>query len=182
MSLSLGDLVSHRSVFDLSHDRKLSFNFGKLYPVFCEDVIPGDTWTCSSDIFVRCMPLLTPVMHQVNIHVEFFFVPNRLVWRFHSSVQNTQMYNWALTQSSSVNAWEMFITGYATDAKPYSISDPQVYEQAIPRPPQLYTFRTDSGYCTGQTGSGSRCSPNTSVLSCHYHSLMLRIHISFTYH
>ena len=69
-----------RNVFNLSHERRTSASFGKLIPVFCEEVLPGDTWQVSTESFVRAMPMLAPLMHRVNIYTHFFFVPNRLVW------------------------------------------------------------------------------------------------------
>ncbi len=33
-----------RTAFDLSHEVKLTCDFGELVPFFCQDVIPGDTF------------------------------------------------------------------------------------------------------------------------------------------
>jgi len=77
------------SVFDLSQERKLSCNFGKLVPIYVQDVIPGDKFRVNTEIMMRLAPLTAPVMHRVNVFTHFFFVPNRLVW----------------------SGWEDFITG-----------------------------------------------------------------------
>lgn len=69
-----------RNVFDMSHEFRCTAKFGALLPVFCEEVLPGDTWQIKTDSFVRAMPMLAPLMHRVNIYTHFFFVPNRLVW------------------------------------------------------------------------------------------------------
>lgn len=69
-----------RNVFNLSHEHRTTCNFGELIPVFCEEVLPGDTWQINTEIFARAMPMLAPLMHRVNIYTHFFFVPNRLVW------------------------------------------------------------------------------------------------------
>ena len=68
-----------RNVFNLSHERKFSCNMGKLIPIFVEDLVPGDVFRNSSEIFMRFAPMLAPVMHRVNVYTHFFFVPNRLV-------------------------------------------------------------------------------------------------------
>ena len=68
------------SVFDLSHEHKLSCHMGKLIPVMCQEIIPGDTFTVNSDLFLRLMPLASPMMHRVEVFVHYFFVPTRLVW------------------------------------------------------------------------------------------------------
>lgn len=78
-----------RNVFNLSHERKFSMNMGKLVPILCEDVIPGDTWKMSTEVMLRFAPMIAPIMHRVNVYTHFFFVPNRLVW----------------------DEWEEFITG-----------------------------------------------------------------------
>jgi len=68
------------SVFDLSHEVKLSGNMGELLPIFLEEVIPGDTFEVSSEVLMRLAPMLAPIMHRVNVFVHYFYVPNRLVW------------------------------------------------------------------------------------------------------
>lgn len=78
-----------RSVFDLSHEHKLTCDMGKLIPIFCEDVLPGDTFKVKTDIVVRLQALLAPIMHRVDVFTHFFFVPNRLIF----------------------DKWEDFITG-----------------------------------------------------------------------
>ena len=75
--------------FDLSHEKKLSFRMGQLVPIMVSDIVPGDRFRVSSEIFLRMAPMLAPVMHRVNVWTHYFFVPNRLVW----------------------NEWEDFITG-----------------------------------------------------------------------
>lgn len=67
--------------FDLSHERKLTLDMGTLYPILCEEVLPGEKWRVKSDVFLRFLALIAPVMHRVDVTVHYFFVPNRLLWR-----------------------------------------------------------------------------------------------------
>lgn len=69
-----------RNTFNLSHDIKFSGDMGELIPILCEEVLPGDVWRLRSETLVRLAPMVAPVMHRVNINIEYFFVPNRLVW------------------------------------------------------------------------------------------------------
>lgn len=69
-----------RSLFDLSFENKLSLDFGTLVPTFCKMVVPGDKFKVSSEIMMRTMPLVAPVMHRVNITSHWFYVPLRLIW------------------------------------------------------------------------------------------------------
>lgn len=78
-----------RNVFDLSHEVKLTCEMGKLVPILCEEVVPGDVFRVSSDMVVRMAPMLAPIMHNINIYTHYFFVPNRLIF----------------------DDWENFITG-----------------------------------------------------------------------
>lgn len=78
-----------RSRFDLSHEVKLTMNMGTLVPFLCKEVIPGDQFRVTTEMLTRLAPMLSPVMHRVNVYTHYFFVPNRLVW----------------------NEWEDFITG-----------------------------------------------------------------------
>jgi hypothetical protein len=68
------------NVFDLSHERKLSFNMGSLIPILLEEVVPGDRFRLNTELFIRLAPMLAPMMHRVNVYTHFFFVPNRLVF------------------------------------------------------------------------------------------------------
>ena len=68
------------NVFNLSHDVKSSYNFDKIYPFFCELVNPGETFNVSAEVFMRAMPMLAPVMHNVDMYIYFVATPLRLVW------------------------------------------------------------------------------------------------------
>lgn len=78
-----------KNKFDLSHERKFSFQQGELIPILAQEVVPGDSFRVNSEIMLRLAPMLAPIMHRVNVRTEYFFVPNRIVW----------------------DEWEDFITG-----------------------------------------------------------------------
>jgi len=69
-----------RSKFDMSNGRKMTANAGFLYPIMCEEVLPGDTWSLQMTAFARLMTLLRPIMDNVHFDVHYFFVPKRLLW------------------------------------------------------------------------------------------------------
>lgn len=70
-----------RSRFDLSQSIKTSGNVGKLYPFFCQEVYPGDTFKINSTILSRLSSsYLRPVMDNLFLDQYFFFVPSRLVF------------------------------------------------------------------------------------------------------
>lgn len=75
------------SKFDLSHEKKLSFNMGDIIPIMLEEVLPGDSFKVKSEIMIRLAPMLAPIMHRVNVYTHYFYVPNRLVWEnFHEHI------------------------------------------------------------------------------------------------
>lgn len=83
-----------KNVFNLSHDVKASYNFDKIYPFLCQPIYPGDTFNCRAEVFLRAMPLKCPVMHNVDMHLWFVFVPMRLLWN-----------------ENKKRDWKVFITG-----------------------------------------------------------------------
>lgn len=68
------------NVFNLSHDVKFSCDLGQLIPAFISDVIPGDVFRMSGQTLVRFAPTIAPFMHNVNVSMQYFFVPHRIVW------------------------------------------------------------------------------------------------------
>lgn len=69
-----------RNTFNLSHTRKMTLDMGKLVPIMVVDTVPGDKFSISTSQLIRFAPLVSPVMHEVNVYTHFFFVPNRLVF------------------------------------------------------------------------------------------------------
>jgi len=86
------------NVFDLSHDVKMSFKMGGLYPTCAMDCVPGDKVKISTETMLRFAPLIAPVMHKVNVTTHYFFVPNRILWP----------------------NWEQWITGNLDVTPPYA--------------------------------------------------------------
>ena len=68
------------SSFDLSYEYKGSGDFGKLMPVFCQDVLPGDRFNVNTEVMVRFAPMVFPIMHRVDVYMHYFYVPNRIIW------------------------------------------------------------------------------------------------------
>lgn len=69
-----------RNKFSLSHHKLFTCNMGELVPIGLLEVLPGDSFQMASSALVRCSPLLTPVMHPVDVRIHHWFVPHRLVW------------------------------------------------------------------------------------------------------
>ncbi|AXH75833.1 MAG: major capsid protein [Cressdnaviricota sp.] len=80
-------LIRHNH--DLSFTHMTSFAPGKLIPVAHVEILPGDTINMKTSAFLRVEPLNKPMIHEVEMRIHHWFVPNRIIW----------------------DGWENFITG-----------------------------------------------------------------------
>lgn len=69
-----------RSSFNTQYAHKTTFDAGFLVPIYCDEVLPGDTHRVKMTAFARLATPLFPVMDNLHLDTFFFFVPNRLVW------------------------------------------------------------------------------------------------------
>lgn len=112
MSLNIFNSVQlkrpKKNVFDLSHDVKLSLDFGQLVPIMVQECVPGDHYTISCDSLLRFAPMIAPIMHRVDVTMHYFFVPNRILW----------------------DGWEKWISGDTTVTYPYAEIDETRYNNS----------------------------------------------------
>lgn len=69
-----------RSSFDRSRSYKTTLNTDYLYPIYLDEVLPGDTFNLGITAFARLNTLIRPFMDNMKMDFFFFFVPNRLTW------------------------------------------------------------------------------------------------------
>lgn len=69
-----------RSTFNLSYKNLLTTDFGNITPFAIWETLPGDSFRVSSEVFVRLAPMMSPVLSNINLKIEYFFVPTRLLW------------------------------------------------------------------------------------------------------
>jgi hypothetical protein len=69
-----------RSVFNRDHGLKTTFDAGYLVPIFYDEALPGDTFTCRATGFGRLATPVNPFMDNLYIETFFFAVPYRLIW------------------------------------------------------------------------------------------------------
>ena len=70
-----------RNTFDLSFQNNLTMRFGRLYPVFCKEVLPGDSFRIKPSFGLRFMPLVFPIQTRMQANLHFFYVRNRTLWK-----------------------------------------------------------------------------------------------------
>lgn len=78
---SVPTIKARRTKFDMSYNVKTSMNVGTLYPIYIQEVVPGDTFKCNSSIVSRVTSsYLKPVMDNIYQDIYFFFVPSRICY------------------------------------------------------------------------------------------------------
>lgn len=65
--------------FPLGREVLLTGKIGKLIPVQCDEVVPGDIWRQSAAFLCRFSPLSAPAMARFNVHFHTFYVPYRII-------------------------------------------------------------------------------------------------------
>jgi hypothetical protein len=82
-----------RSTFDRSHGLKTTFNAGQLVPIYADEALPGDTFSCNVTAFARLATPIHPTMDNAFMDTHFFAVPIRLVWEdFEEFMGETKTY------------------------------------------------------------------------------------------
>ena len=69
-----------RSKFDRSHQLLTTINEGDLVPIYCDEVLPGDTARVHLNGLIRMSTPIYPIMDNCYMDTYFFFVPCRLLW------------------------------------------------------------------------------------------------------
>lgn len=77
---NIPDADIQRSTFDRSCGVKTAFDAGKLIPIFCDEILPGDTVHLTPQLFGRLATPFVPFMDNLYLDTHFFFVPTRLTW------------------------------------------------------------------------------------------------------
>lgn len=69
-----------RNKFDLSFSNNLTMDFGKLVPICCKPVFPGDTIDLDIAAALNFMPLKYPVQTPIKLVCDAFYVRSRTLW------------------------------------------------------------------------------------------------------
>lgn len=70
-----------KSTFNLSEGLKTTIDFDYLYPVYWEELSPGDHFEMKVNSVCRLMPTVAPIMDNVKLKYMAFWVPDRLLWK-----------------------------------------------------------------------------------------------------
>ena len=70
-----------RNIFDLSFQNNLTLDYGYIYPIFCKEVVPGDSMRISPRMAFNFMPTAFPIQTRQRAYMQFFYVRNRTLWK-----------------------------------------------------------------------------------------------------
>lgn len=68
-----------RSVFRRPFDLKTTIGADYLYPIYVDEALPGDTFSCEYKLFGRLSTPVVPIMDDLYLDTFFFAVPIRLI-------------------------------------------------------------------------------------------------------
>jgi hypothetical protein len=81
-----------RSQFKMPSGHKFTGDAGWLIPYFWQFVLPGDTINLNPTVFARLATPLFPIMDNMSLDIQHFFVPERIIWanyrKFHGEQEN----------------------------------------------------------------------------------------------
>lgn len=78
---TVAQIRAPRSKFHMPQNVKMSASVGTLYPVYVQEIYPGDTFNCKTSFVARLSSsYIRPVMDNLFVDFYYFFVPARLCY------------------------------------------------------------------------------------------------------
>lgn len=142
----VGGLKPRLTAFNLSHTHLFDCGFGELVPVACLETVPGDVFRLNADVIGRLTSALkSPILSQMDIILEAFYCPTRLLMGRDSNFD---------TPVGEVT-WEEFISG-GKDGK-------HIGSESYPLP--LFGLKENYSFATGGIGDHLGVQVGTSISS-----------------
>lgn len=69
-----------KSKFNLSETLLMTGEMGKLIPIYNREMLPNDTFLVNINSIHKTQPMIAPLMHQIDVMTQWYFVPTRLLW------------------------------------------------------------------------------------------------------
>lgn len=112
------ELKNHvsRDGFDLSRKVCFTAKFGQILPLIPKQLYPGDKVKVRLQEFTRTLPVNTAAFARMRHYFDFYFVPNRLLWRdfpsFVTSMANTAKQATSIGENRKVGQELPYATAY----------------------------------------------------------------------
>lgn len=72
-------LYQRRRAFNKSYRNDFTCCIGELIPVYWEDLIPNTSWHASAHALVRFLPMISPIMDNIDIYLHWWQAPRRIL-------------------------------------------------------------------------------------------------------
>lgn len=72
-------LYQRRRAYNMSYRNDFTCNLGEMIPVYWQDLMPNSSWSCRAHGLVRFMPLIAPIMDNIDLYVHFWQCPRRIL-------------------------------------------------------------------------------------------------------
>lgn len=73
-------LYQRRRAYNMSYRNDFTCNIGEMIPVYWQDLMPNTSWSCRTHGLIRFMPLLAPIMDNINFYIHFWQAPLRILY------------------------------------------------------------------------------------------------------
>lgn len=75
------NVLKPRSTFDRSSTHKTTISVNYWYPIYNDEVLPGDTFQINAKVLCRVLaPLHAPIMDNIYLDWIAIYCPNRILW------------------------------------------------------------------------------------------------------
>ena len=64
----------------MSYRNDFTCNIGEMIPVYWQDLMPNTSWSCSTHGLIRFMPLIAPIMDNIDFYIHFWQAPLRILY------------------------------------------------------------------------------------------------------
>lgn len=132
-----GDAPLNRNAYDLSHSNLFTTEFGRIMPIYHQEVIPGDTIKINSvNLDIQGMPTYFPLLSKLNVSVSYYYARNRCVHdEFEDFIFNTKDVECPWLQFNQATANIMLRNGGLMDSfgVPTIVYSGQTFEASVSR-------------------------------------------------
>lgn len=73
-------LFQRRRAYNMSYRNDFTCNIGEMIPVYWQDLMPNSSWSCSTHGLIRFMPLIAPIMDNIDFYIHFWQSPLRILY------------------------------------------------------------------------------------------------------
>lgn len=73
-------LYQRRRAYNMSYRNDFTCNIGEMIPIYWQDLMPNTSWSCRTHGLIRFMPLIAPIMDNIDFYIHFWQAPIRILY------------------------------------------------------------------------------------------------------